>query len=166
MKILFICIAGSLEYLQFRRFLEFSDKIDHCYTLKPLDFKVRNENKDKITYDYKKICNVLDLNFENIYVPHQTHSINVASVKEELPCIYGECFKDTDGLITNKKDKILSLTFADCICLYFYDPVKNVIANIHSGWKGTYGKISEIAVDSLEKEYGVKPKDLVCRNCT
>ena len=36
--------------------------------------------------------------------------------------------RDIDGLITNVKGAILATTFADCTPLFFYDPVKNNIA--------------------------------------
>ena len=159
----------DVEYLQFRKLLEFSDKIEHCYTLKPLDFNIGEI--DKVRKDYKKICNVLRLDDKQIYRPSQTHSINVKKVLDEEPGIYKREFQDTDGLVTNKKNKILSLTFADCICLYFYDPVQNVIGNIHSGWRGTYEMIAKEAVKRLKEEYNVESKNLICaispsiRNC-
>ena len=90
---------------------------------------------------------------------------NIKIVLDQEAGIYGE-FTDVDGLITDKSNKILSLTYADCICLYFYDPVKNVIGNIHSGWRGTYQQIAKIAVKILKQKYGVKPEDLICRNST
>ena len=117
--------TNGIEYLQFRKFLEFSEKIEHCYTLKPLDFKI--ENKEEVINNYKKICGSLKLDYKNIYRPNQMHTRNVEKIENEKPWIYEEAFENTDGLITNKKDKILSLTFADCICLYFYDPVTNTI---------------------------------------
>lgn len=159
----------EVEYLQFRKLLEFSDKIQHCYTLKPLDFNIGEI--DKVRKDYNEICDALRLDDKKIYRPSQTHNINIKKVLDEEPGIYGKEFQDTDGLITNQKNKILSLTFADCICLYFYDPIKNVIGNIHSGWKGTYEMIAKEAVKKLKEEYKVDLKSLICaispsiRNC-
>ncbi len=57
---------------------------------------------------------------------------------------------------------MLFLTYADCTCLYFYDPIKNVIGNIHSGWRGTYQEIARMAVRKLKEEYGSNPKDIIC----
>lgn len=150
----------DIEYLQFRKLLEYEDKIKHCYTLKPLDFK-RGAGK-KIENEYKKIGSALEINTEKIYRPKQTHTNNVRKVSEEGN--HDKLFVDVDGLVTDKRGKILSLTFADCICLYFYDPVKNVIGCIHSGWRGTYRKIAKTAVETLKREYNVEPKDLICRN--
>lgn len=147
---------GDIEYLQFRKLIEYEENIEHCYTLKPLDFKA-GENLER---EYKEICKALKLDTKNIYRPKQTHSTNVKKV--EFQGIHDKEFENVDGLITDKTDKILSLTFADCICLYFYDPVKNVIGCIHSGWRGTYNEISKIAVEALKREYNVNTKDLIC----
>lgn len=155
--------SRGVEYLQFRRFIEYEDKIEHCYSLRPLDYNM--DNKDKTIDSYSKICKALKLDVEKIYRPKQTHSNNIKIVLDQEAGIYGE-FTDVDGLITDKSNKILSLTYADCICLYFYDPVKNVIGNIHSGWRGTYQQIAKTAVKILKQKYGVKPEDLICRNST
>lgn len=152
----------NVEYLQFRRLLQFSQNIKHCYTMKPLDFNIGD--KEKVLNDYKKICNALELDNNNIYRPSQTHSSNVKKILYEDAGIYGKELQDIDGLITKEKNKIMSLTFADCICLYFYDPVRNVAGNIHSGWRGTYQEIARNAVKKLKEEYNVKPEDLICRN--
>lgn len=155
---------GDIEYLQFRKLLNYSDKLEHCYTMKPLDFNVKNIQE--VSKEYEKICRVLNLDANNIYRPKQTHSNNVKKVDIQEAKIYGEELHDVDGLITNKPDKILSLCYADCISLFFYDPIKNVIGNVHSGWRGTYQEIAKTAVYNLKKEYDTNPKDLICRNWT
>ena len=73
-----------------------------------------------------------------------------------------ERFIDTDGLTTNKKDKILSLTFADCTPIYLYDKNKKVIGNIHSGWKGTTKKIAKKAIKFMKEKYNSNPEDIIC----
>ena len=73
-----------------------------------------------------------------------------------------EKFIDTDALTTNKKDKILSLTFADCTPIYLFDKNKKVIANIHSGWKGTVKKIAKKSVEFMKEKYNSNPEDIVC----
>ena len=70
--------------------------------------------------------------------------------------------RDIDGLITNVKCAILAITFADCTPLFFYDPIKNVIGNIHSGWPGTTKKIGAKAIDMLVKQMGCNPKNILC----
>ena len=70
--------------------------------------------------------------------------------------------RDIDGMITNVIGAILATTFADCTPLFFYDPIKNVIGNIHSGWPGTTKKIGAKAVDMLVNKMGCNPKNILC----
>ena len=146
---------NGIEYIQFRRLLEYRNKLSHCYTLKPIDIKQKCKDDD----DYKKICRCLDLDFNNIVMPNQTHTSNVGTVYNTSK---SEDFENTDGLVTNLKNKVLVACFADCTSLFFYDPVKNAIGNIHSGWRGTVKKIGEVAIKELVKNYGTNPADLIC----
>ena len=56
-----------------------------------------------------------------------------------------------NGLITNEKNLLLCTVEADCVPVYFYDPVKEVIAMVHSGWKGTVKRISEVTIQNRQK---------------
>ena len=77
-----------------------------------------------------------------------------------------------DGLITNEKNLLLCTVEADCVPVYFYDPVKEVIAMVHSGWKGTVKKISEVTIQKMKTAFGCQPQDLlvaigphICKDC-
>ena len=79
----------------------------------------------------------------------------IKDVLKNEPDIYVEKYLKTDGLITQKKNIVLSTTSADCILMMFFDPETKTIANIHSGWKGTYRKIAVKTVEKMKKELGV-----------
>lgn len=149
-------IDGDVQYLQFRRLLEYKDKIQHCFTIRPLNFKRNAKEEDR---DYVRLCDKLNLSNAKIVRPRQVHGNNVKIVTENsLSSDFMEC----DGLITDVRDKVLSLVFADCMSLIFYDPVKNVIGDIHSGWRGTIKKIGQIAAKKMILEYGCNPGDIIC----
>lgn len=76
--------------------------------------------------------------------------------------IFNSKFQNIDGLITNRKDKILSLTYADCTPIFLFDKSKKVIANIHSGWQGTLKQISREAIRHMINRYNCNPKDIIC----
>ncbi|MBW2681766.1 MAG: laccase domain-containing protein, partial [Deltaproteobacteria bacterium] len=42
-----------------------------------------------------------------------------------------------DALVTNIRKKILVIQVADCQSVIMYDPVQQVVANVHSGWRGS-----------------------------
>lgn len=65
-----------------------------------------------------------------------------------------------DGLITNRKNVGIGVFTADCVPILIYDNVNQVIAAVHSGWKGTLNEVTANALFKLKSEYGCKMKDL------
>lgn len=160
---------GKIEYLQFRRLLEYKDKLVHAYTLKVnnVGFKVREDNKEPVEKNFKNLKEELNIKEADIIKPEQTHSSNISIVDDKK-----DKYINTDGLITNKPNKMLALTYADCISLLLYDPVTNTIGNIHSGWKGTVQQIGKKAVMKMVTEFKCKPENIIgciapsiCKNC-
>lgn len=144
----------NIEYLQFRRLLEYQDKVAHCYTLKGNN----NDYKEIENNNYSNLYQKLGIEYNKfVRIDHQVHGHIVERVNNE-----NELHTDCDGLITNEKGISLSLRFADCTPILFYDPDKNVIGNIHSGWKGTVQKIGQIGALKMIKEYNIKKENLLC----
>lgn len=149
----------EIEYIQFKKLLEYSNIIKHCYTLRinETDFR-KYEDETILEKNYKKLAKEFNFDYENIVRPFQTHTDNIVSIKDSKEIKLDK----VDGLITNKKNKVLSLTYADCIPVYMFDPNKKVIANIHSGWKGTVQKISEKAVKQMISDFECDVNDIIC----
>lgn len=152
---------NNIEYIQFKRLLEYPE-IKHCYTLRSngnLNFPPIYKDEATLKKSYERICKCLNLDIKNILKPHQTHTDIVEAVSniKEL--------NDVDGIITNKKNITLLTTSADCTSLIFYDPVKKVIGNVHSGWRGTLKAIGKNAVKKMAKEYGSNPEEIICCIC-
>ena len=157
-------IKDGIQYIQFRRLLEFQDKVKHCFTLKDLTFGDNSNFRDienTVIDNYKKIAHALDINEKDVIRPYQTHTANVECVNDEKG-IFIEKLKDVDGLLKNKKNEVLSLTFADCTPIFLYDYKKNIIGDIHSGWKGTLNKIGKNAVNKMIEIYGSNVRDIIC----
>ena len=163
---------GDIEYLQFRRLLEYEHDIKHAYGLKPANYKTRGDGVDlevikRSVNNYKKLCESIGVDYNNVIKPNQQHT-NVIKIVEEAEngiSYQSEKFRNTDGLVTNKNNVVLATTNADCILLMFFDPVKKVIANVHSGWKGTFQKIGVKAVEKMVEEFSSNPKDIICCIC-
>lgn len=154
----------GLEYIQFKRLLEY-ENIGHCFTLKPLDFSSNDTyeiKNDEVENNLKVLSKEFEFNVSNICRPKQTHTDRVEKVEDGDEGIYLKKFNNVDGFITDKENKVLMLAFADCIPLLFYDPIKKVIANTHSGWKGTLQSIGVRTVKKMQKEYGCNSEDVIC----
>lgn len=146
--------GNGIEYIQFKRLLDYG--IKHAYTLKKEGINFRS-NSEEEKESYKKIFDSLNLDIKTYTKPQQRHTNNVTCVDKIMKT---EELLETDGLITNKENITLVTTNADCILFLFYDPVKKVIANVHSGWRGTFQKIGEKAIEKMIKEYGCNAKDI------
>lgn len=152
----------GIEYLQFRKLLEYQDILKHAYCI-GLDKNFRTTDTNNISSpSYEKLGKTLNIKVENIVKPEQAHTDQVRKIdKIEDIKQYGKI----DGLITDKKNIAISTTNADCILLLFFDPIKKVIANTHSGWRGTVQRISVETVRKMKEIYNSKPEDIICCMC-
>ena len=67
-----------------------------------------------------------------------------------------------DGLVTNVPGLCLMIFFADCVPLFFVDPVNRAIGLAHSGWRGTVKRIGRETIRTMEREFGTRAEDLIC----
>ncbi len=158
------------EFLQFRRLLKYSDILSHCYSL-GLDKNYRTfkadgtdflaEDLKKNMNNYKTLCEANGMDYYNIVKAKQAHTDNVVNIENLNKNNKIDTIEPSDGLVTNKKNIILATTNADCILLLFFDPVKKVIANTHSGWKGTLQEISVKTVNKMVNDYGCATQDII-----
>jgi len=146
----------GLEYIQFKRLLQYQDKIVHAYTL-GLD---KNYRRSQAQDNYLHLCQSIGADYDKLVYTNQLHTDRVESLEEVKD--FAEDELGVDGLCTNTKRISIATVNADCILLLFYDPVKKVIANVHSGWKGTLQRISIKTVQKMMQEYGCNPKDIIC----
>ncbi len=149
----------DIEYIQFKKLLEYETILKHSICFKPLDFNLSKIGEEKLEENYKKICRTLEISYKDVVRMKQTHSDNV----EILDLSSKERFYDnTDGIITQEKNIVLPIVTADCISLLLFDPQKKVIANIHSGWRGTVQRIVEKAIKKMVIKYGCRTSDIIC----
>jgi len=147
---------GDVEYLQFKELLKYSDRVQHAYSLKPLQFSDEN---DQAPANYEKICEALNIDSNKIIKSAQKHTDVVKDIEEYTD----EKFEFVDGFITNKKNIPLVTKYADCTPIILYDKIKNVIGNVHSGWRGTLQRISAKAVKLMIEKYNCNPAEIIVR---
>jgi len=68
---------------------------------------------------------------------------------------------DGDALITDKKGLPIGIKVADCQGILFFDPKRNAVAAVHSGWRGSAQNIIGKTVQRMKEEFGSDPSDLV-----
>ena len=150
---------NGIEYIQFRKLLELG--IKHAYTLKGKEINFRS-NSEEEKESYKKLFDAIGIDIKTLVKPIQRHTGIVKCINNLIP---REKLNDVDGLITDKKGITLATTNADCILFLLYDPVRKVIANVHSGWRGTFQKILEKAIVKMITNYKCNPENIMCFIC-
>ena len=148
-----------IEYLQFKKLLEFQDDLVHAYSLKTHRIGFRRGGRNYTADEsYNKLCMALEINRAYLVHPDQQHTDNICEYSEEDTMSLAK----VDGIITDVPNIATVLTFADCMSLLMYDPKNKIIANIHSGWKGTIKRIGEKAIQKMVKDYNCKTENIIC----
>ena len=68
---------------------------------------------------------------------------------------------ETDALITQEKSTVLLIKTADCLPIFFYDPVTQTAGVVHAGWKGVLKDIHTKTIQQMEEIFHVNPKNLM-----
>lgn len=166
---------GGVEYLKFRILEKYSDKLKHAFALRKggvsegeysfLNFRTAgNDSKQNILKNLEILCNALDINPKDVYKAHQFHTDKVTildSKNKEKYSFDKFCSEDMDGYMTNQKNIATLVTTADCNPVILYDPRLNVVANVHSGWKGTVKQIYLKAAIQMHQEFGSQYQDII-----
>ena len=129
----------------------------------------RGDDPAAIKENTRRIAQAIGVEAERMVYTHQTHTVNVAVVREGDE---GKRFMETDGMVTNVPGICLVTFYADCVPLYFVDTVKRVIGLSHSGWRGTVRRMGKVTVEKMQETYGSNPEDVIaaigpsiCQDC-
>lgn len=145
-----------------------------CYASMNLSF-TRGDDEAAVRENYHRIAKSIGVKCENMVLSQQTHTTNVRVVTEKdkgKGIVKPLDYTDVDGMVTNIHGICLVTLYADCVPLYFVDPVQKAIGLSHSGWRGTVGKIGKETIRKMEEQYGSDPKDIlaavgpsICKDC-
>lgn len=123
----------------------------------------RDDEPAHVRENFQRFMKALNCETAKISMCQQIHSDKVFVVEEKdtLADLYDSLALEGDGLITNSPHVALTIFYADCIPLLFFDPVKKVIAAVHSGWRGTAKCIAVTTAKKMLSHFGSKPEDIL-----
>ena len=135
----------------------------------------REENKDNVLENYRRLGEAAGFDPSKIVMTHQTHTNHVRIVTEEdegSGITRERPYRDIDALVTDCPDIPLVCFSADCVPLLIADPVRRVIGCAHSGWKGTAADIGGEVIRAMQRFFGTDPDDVtaaigpsICQDC-
>lgn len=135
----------------------------------------RGDDNERVKENFRRISHAIGVEPESLVFTAQTHTTNVRKVGLE-DCGKGFMraldYTDIDGLITDVPGVCLTTFYADCVPLFFIDPVHKAIGLSHSGWRGTVNRMGRATLQRMQEEYETNPADVIaaigpsiCQDC-
>lgn len=90
----------------------------------------RGDKEEAVRENYNRISAALGFSPEDIVTSDQTHTANVRVITAEdrgNGITKPRPYTDVDGMITNVPGLVLATFYADCVPLYFADPVHKAV---------------------------------------
>lgn len=126
------------------------------------------DDADAVNRNRNRVLSRLDM--PKAVFLNQVHGTDVLvlSSGETLPNLFwipGNPAPDSavtaDAVVTNLRHLALVIQVADCQAVMLADPHKKVIANVHSGWRGSVGNIIGRCVDVMTGRFGCDPMHIL-----
>lgn len=147
------------SYYKFDIFEGFSKKINHAVSTRKHrsldsieDLSVDSENR-------KAFGDLVGIPAQSWLFSHQVHGDEIHIIDEPVKVPFK--FSEGDALITNIPGQAIFVKMADCQAVLLFDPEKNVIAAVHSGWRGSVQNIIGKVVDKMEDHFGCDPSNIL-----
>ncbi|PAD80385.1 peptidoglycan editing factor PgeF [Paenibacillus campinasensis] len=126
-----------------------------------LAFHVGDEPED-IKQNRSRVAEAVGFTLADWTCGEQVHGSRVAVVRADDrgkgSLDRESAFQNTDGLVTQVPGVLLTSFYADCVPLYFWDPIEEAVGLAHAGWKGTVAEIARHMVQTMAETYGSKPE--------
>lgn len=99
-----------------------------------------------------RVFRTLGISPDVVIALKQTHSrvVRIATTSSSLPTL-----SEGDGILTRNKELYPSVTVADCMPIFLFDPVTRCFGVLHSGWRGTgiVQSALELAMDEWDAQF-------------
>ena len=136
---------------------------------------IRGDDPEAVQENHRLFADAVGYPVEHLVLSNQVHDTVVRRVdaSDAGKGIFRESdLIGVDGLITDDPEVVLMTFFADCVPLFFYDPVAKAVGASHSGWRGTVSRMGAKTVERMRQEFGTKPENLlavigpsICASC-
>lgn len=124
-----------------------------------------DDSLDNVIENRRRLLRLMGISPNSLVGAHQVHRDNIYRVKREDKGAGAVNPKTvipaTDALMTNERGLALTAFFADCVPVFYLDPVNKAVALAHAGWKGTVAGIAAKTVAAMQAEFGTDPDDLL-----
>ena len=135
----------------------------------------RGDEEQAVLENYRRMADALGFSLEKAVCSDQTHTANVRYVTLEdagKGIVRKKDYTDVDGLVTDVPGLTLVTSYADCVPLFFVDPVRRAVGLSHTGWRGKVGEIGAVKVRKMQEVIGSETREITedigpssCQEC-
>lgn len=174
----------GVPYISFPAFEPYQ-KLRHGYSTRlggvstgqcaEMSFSVKcGDTIEQIRENFRRMTEAIGVREDTLVLTDQVHEATVLPVSREHVCDANRqtTLHRVDGIVTNERGITLVCFTADCVPLFFYDPVRQAIGLSHAGWRGTVLEIGKRTVQTMKEAYGTAASDLrvvigpsICADC-
>jgi len=116
------------------------------------------DDPQAIKKNYEQVYQVTHITPEQTVSCHLIHSADVLTINQaNQQRLMGKA----DGLVTGTPNIYLSMRFADCTPLIFFDPARGAVGLTHAGWRGTMQDMAGATVRMMVKQFDCRPGDMI-----
>jgi polyphenol oxidase len=123
------------------------------------------DDRDAVLENRRRLCTAVDVALESLTIGQLVQGTHIEVVSEDMrghgSLDRATALPGTDGLITNRPNVPLAALVADCTVVSYFDPMRQVIALAHAGWRGTAGGIVPKMVHVMQEQFGCRPEDIL-----
>jgi len=93
----------------------------------------------------------------------QVHGVDIAVLDRDRgrPRAAAAEFLTADAMVTDQPQRHLVIQVADCQALFLFDPVRQVVANVHCGWRGSIQNIIGRTVETMVQRLDCRPGNII-----
>lgn len=121
------------------------------------------DDEQHVLSNRNRLADQLQFPLDQWVAAEQVHADEIAHVTRKHrgrgAISYADSLAGMDGLMTNETGLLCTAFFADCVPLFFFDPVTGYIGIAHAGWKGSVRRIGERMVRGFQRA-GTELQDL------
>ena len=173
-KTLTIHEEGNLFYTTFPSF-DRTGKVHHAFSTRRggvsqgwfssmnLSLK-RGDDPSAVMENFQRMSQATGTYIGDMVFSDQVHGTRILYVDQQYRgsgILKEPMVEAVDGLITDKKHVALVTFHADCVPLFFLDPVREVIGLAHAGWRGTLYRIGANMIEMMKDDFDCDPADIL-----
>ena len=121
-------------------------------------FTTRAVGDGRKTSTISNFLNSSEIKYQKVVIPEQIHSANVAIFRNRDRENYAK-IEETDGVITQDNEVVLTTVTADCCPMIFKDEMTGTIGISHVGWRGSLKRMPQKMIAGME-EVGSRPENI------